>query len=221
MMGLLIKFILLGIFNISFFTITKATCTVSMWISYGFIHFAFLMFFLSPLFIRNSNNSRHVAIESITLVTAIYFVATLFVGGYFLLNPLLVIFQYSIESFVTGIYLIFLIVTIVLNNNIASNEIESFTEKQFLSNIFVKAEFLKSKIKNDSTIELLKKLQEESRYSPTKSSLSVKEMENKILETLDEITAKVENMSNEDAVSKIANCRDLLKQRNLMLKKNL
>ena len=220
-MGLLIKFILLGIFNISFFTITKATCTVSMWISYGFIHFAFLMFFLSPLFIRNSNNSRHVAIESITLVTAIYFVATLFVGGYFLLNPLLVIFQYSIESFVTGIYLIFLIVTIVLNNNIASNEIESFTEKQFLSNIFVKAEFLKSKIKNDSTIELLKKLQEESRYSPTKSSLSVKEMENKILETLDEITAKVENMSNEDAVSKIANCRDLLKQRNLMLKKNL
>ncbi|MBR5097309.1 MAG: hypothetical protein IK094_09420, partial [Treponema sp.] len=88
-------------------------------------------------------------------------------------------------------------------------------------NIFEKAEFLKSKIKNDSTIELLKKLQEESRYSPTKSSLSVKEMENKILETLDEITAKVENMSNEDAVSKIANCRDLLKQRNLMLKKNL
>ena len=221
MMGLLIKFILLGIFNISFFTITKATCTVSMWISYGFIHFAFLMFFLSPLFIRNSNNSRHVAIESITLVTAIYFVATLFVGGYFLLNPLLVIFQYSIESFVTGIYLIFLIVTIVLNNNIASNEIESFTDKQFLRNIFEKAEFLKSKIKNDSTIELLKKLQEESRYSPTKSSLSVKEMENKILETLDEITAKVENMSNEDAVSKIANCRDLLKQRNLMLKKNL
>jgi len=221
MISFFIKLILLAVFNVSFFTITKAECTFSMWISYGFIHFAFLMFFLSPLFTKKSRNSRHVAIESIALVTAIYFVATLIVGLFFLLNPMLVLFQYSVEAFITGIYLIILLITIVVNNRIADNDNTADTEKQLLNNIYVKAEFLKTKSGDAQVITELNALQEDSRYSPTKSSPAVKEFENQIISNLDEVTRDVEKAASDEILSKIKNCRDLLKQRNLMLKKGM
>lgn len=221
MISFLIKLILLAIFNVSFFTITKAECTFSMWISYGFIHFAFLMFFLSPFFTRKSKNTRHVAIESIALVTAIYFVATLIVGLFFLLNPMLVLFQYSVEAFITGIYLIILLITIVINNRIADNDNAADAEKQLLNNIYVKAEFLKSKSSDSQIIAELSALQEDSRYSPTKSSPAVKEYEIQILSNLDEITRNIEKVDFEDLLSKIKNSRNLLKQRNLILKKGM
>lgn len=221
MISFFIKLILLAVFNVSFFTITKAECTFSMWISYGFIHFAFLMFFLSPLFTRKSRNSRHVAIESIALVTAIYFVATLLVGLFFLFNPLLVLFQYSVEAFITGIYLIILLITIVVNNRIADNDNAADAEKQLLNNIYVKAEFLKTKSGDAQVITELNALQEDSRYSPTKSSTAVKEYEMQILSNLDEITWDVEKVTSEEFLLKVKNCRDLLKQRNLMLKKGI
>ena len=219
MIGFFIKLILLVVFNVSFFTITKSECAFSMWISYGFIHFAFLMFFLSPLFTRESRNSRHVAIESVELVTTLYFIATLAVGLFFLTHPFLVIFQYSIESIVTGIYLIVLLITIVLNKNIAKNEIVTDEEKQFLNSLYVKAEFLKSKQTDKQIIEQIEKLQEDSRYSQTKSSPNVKEVENQILALLDKLTRNIENPNSEELLSGVTKCRNFLKQRNLILKK--
>jgi hypothetical protein len=177
------------------------------------------MFFLSPVFTRESWRSRHLAVESVELVTTLYFIATLAVGLFFLTHPFLVTFQYSIESIVTGIYLIFLLVTIVLNNNIAKNEIASDAVRMFLKNLYVKAEFLKSKQTDTQIIEQIEKLQEDSCYSQTKSSPNVKEMENQILTSLDELTKGIENLNKEKLISEVTKCSNLLKQRNLILRK--
>lgn len=218
MISVIIKFILLAMFNISFYSITKASCTLSMWISYGFIHFAFLMFFLEPLFVQNSKNSKHVAIESITLLTIIYFFCSLSVGIFFLINPLLVVYQYSIEVFVTGIYLIILIITVVINNKIAKNESEFLADKQFLTTVFVKAEFIKSKVTDK---KLLMDLQEQTKYSPVKSSEIVRNYENELIKILDDITLNIDVLQEIELNNKIETCKNLLNQRNLLLKKNL
>lgn len=218
MISVIIKFILLAMFNISFYSITKASCTLSMWISYGFIHFAFLMFFLEPLFVQNSKNSKHVVIESITLLTIIYFFCSLSVGIFFLINPLLVVYQYSIEVFVTGIYLIILIITVVINNKIAKNESEFLADKQFLTTVFVKAEFIKSKVTDK---KLLMDLQEQTKYSPVKSSEIVRNYENELIKILDDITLNIDALQEIELNNKIETCKNLLNQRNLLLKKNL
>lgn len=218
MISVIIKFILLAMFNISFYSITKASCTLSMWISYGFIHFAFLMFFLEPLFVQNSKNSKHVAIESITLLTIIYFFCSLSVGIFFLINPLLVVYQYSIEVFVTGIYLIILIITVVINNKIAKNESEFLADKQFLTTVFVKAEFIKSKVTDK---KLLMDLQEQSKYSPVKSSEIVRNYENELIKILDDITLNIDVLQEIELNNKIETCKNLLNQRNILLKKSL
>lgn len=134
---------------------------------------------------------------------------------------MLVLFQYSVEAFITGIYLIILLITIVVNNRIADKDNAADAEKQLLNNIYVKAEFLKSKLSESQVIEELSALQEDSRYSPTKSSSAVKEYEEQILSNLDEITRDIEKEEPEGMLLKIKNCRDLLKQRNLMLKKGM
>ena len=218
MISVIIKFILLAMFNISFYSITKASCTLSMWISYGFIHFAFLMFFLEPLFVQNSKNSKHVVIESITLLTIIYFFCSLSVGIFFLINPLLVVYQYSIEVFVTGIYLIILIITVVINNKIAKNESEFLADKQFLTTVFVKAEFIKSNVTDK---KLLMNLQEQTKYSPVKSSEIVRNYENELIKILDDITLNIDALQEIELNDKIETCKNLLNQRNLLLKKNL
>lgn len=220
MIGFLIKLILLAVFNISFFTVTKASCSFSMWLSYGFIHFSFLMFFIAPLFIKKSKISYHVAIESISLVTAIYFVAALFLGIFFLFNPLLTLFQYSIESIITGIYLVFLIVTAAVSNNIAKNENSLSEEKRVLDNMYVKAEFIKMKKTGENLMTKIDFLQEDIKYSPLKSNENVYQFENQILSILDEITMSIEELSDSDIESRIENCRNLLKQRNMLLRKN-
>lgn len=220
MIGFLIKLILLAVFNISFFTVTKASCSFSMWLSYGFIHFSFLMFFIAPLFIKKSKISYHVAIESISLVTAIYFVAALFLGIFFLFNPLLTLFQYSIESIITGIYLVFLIVTAAVSNNIAKNENSLSEEKRVLDNMYVKAEFIKMKKTGENLMTKIDFLQEDIKYSPLKSNENVYQFENQILSILDEITMSIEELSDSDIESRIENCRNLLKQRNMPLRKN-
>ena len=217
MISVIIKFILLAMFNILFYSITKASCTLSMWISYGFIHFAFLMFFLEPLFVQNSKNSKHVAIESITLLTIIYFFCSLSVGIFFLINPLVVVYQYSIEVFVTGIYLIILIITVVINK-IAKNESEFLADKQFLTTVFVKAEFIKSKVTDK---KLLMDLQEQTKYSPVKSSEIVRNYENELIKILDDITLNIDVLQEIELNNKIETCKNLLNQRNLLLKKNL
>lgn len=218
MIGFFIKLILLAIFNISFFTVTKAACSFSMWLSYGFIHFAFLMFFLSPLFVRRSRNSTHVAIESVSLVTALYFIAALAAGIFFLFNPLLTVFQYSVESAITGIYLIILILTVVLNNSIAKNENSLSEEKRVLDNMYVKSEFIKMKKTGENLMSKINAFQEDVKYSPVKSSESVKATENQILSILDEITMDIEKLSDSEINTKIDNCQNLLKQRNMLLR---
>lgn len=216
MISVIIKFILLAIFNVSFFSITKASCSFSMWVSYGFIQFAFLMFFLEPLFVKNSKNTKHVSVESISLITIIYFFCALIVGLFFLFNPLLVIYQYSVESFAVGIYLIILIITLVLNNKIALDERESLSDKQLLNNIYMKAEFIKTKIVDK---KIIIEFQDQVKYSPVKSSAIVKDIENEIINILDNITLNIETIQSDKIVGKIRECKDLLNKRNLILKK--
>ena len=90
-----------------------------------------------------------------------------------------------------------------------------------LNNIYVKTESLKIKITDFDLRNELENLQEESKYSPTKSSITVKEIENQIITLLDQITLNMEKQNKEEILSKITNCRDLLKKRNMFLKKNM
>lgn len=113
-----------------------------------------------------------------------------------------------------------MIVTAAASNNIAKNENSLSEEKRVLDNMYVKAEFIKMKKTGENLMTKIDFLQEDIKYSPLKSNENVYQFENQILSILDEITMSIEELLDSDIESRIENCRNLLKQRNMLLRKN-
>lgn len=222
MLFFLFKIAFIAIFNAVFFLLTKANCIASVWVAFGFIHLAYLMILLSPLFVRKSAKSTHVFAESISFVIGAYFLLTFGTCLYFIFVPHVTILPVLItEIILTGLFFILLLLNIIFNNASAKNEDSLRGDKSFLNNVYVKIEFIKLKKANSSElISELNALQEEAKYSPVKSCLQATEVQNKIIFILDEITAKIETLSDSDILTKAAEVSSLIKLRNLTIKQN-
>ncbi len=75
----------LAIFNILFFKLGLASQEKTVWISYGFIMFAFVLMVLVP-FIAPSDNNRSVAIASMFALCRIYFIVVFALGLFFIIS---------------------------------------------------------------------------------------------------------------------------------------
>lgn len=84
---LVIGLILVGVFNLSFFLIDFNRELASIWISYAFIHLAYLQLFAVPFLILKSK-STHVFVESTSAIAAIYFLIELVLGSVFVILAL-------------------------------------------------------------------------------------------------------------------------------------
>jgi len=76
------------VFNAIFFVAGGTEHKPAVWITYGFIHFSYLMLLLTPFLIRNDRSS---AVFGFTLytTTACYFLVELAIGGLFVLAPII------------------------------------------------------------------------------------------------------------------------------------
>lgn len=84
---LILGFIFLILFNVLFFLLGGNRPIASIWISYGFIHFAYLQILVIPSIVPKSK-STHVFIESTAVISTFYFLIELFVGILFILLKL-------------------------------------------------------------------------------------------------------------------------------------
>lgn len=81
------KFVLgivfLVVFNVLFFVFCGTDNTTSVWISYGFIHVAYLFLLITPLF---NKGNKGLAVQSMTLysVSVYYFLVELVAGIIFM-----------------------------------------------------------------------------------------------------------------------------------------
>lgn len=80
---ILLDLVFLAVFNTVFFVLGGIEHPASVWISYGFIHFAYIMVLVTPFFIRESSHS---AMFGFTLysVSAVYFLVAFVVGLIFI-----------------------------------------------------------------------------------------------------------------------------------------
>ena len=69
---LILGFIFLILFNVLFFLLGGNRPIASIWISYGFIHFAYLQILVIPSIVPKSK-STHVFIESTAVISTFYF----------------------------------------------------------------------------------------------------------------------------------------------------
>ena len=61
MLWMMMDLIFIIIFNAMFFILGGTDHSVSVWISYGFIHFAYLMLIVTPFFMRRGKSEQCLA----------------------------------------------------------------------------------------------------------------------------------------------------------------
>ena len=80
---ILLDLVFLIVFNIVFFVMGGAQHPASVWISYGFIHFAYIMLVVTPFLIRKSSSAAVFGF-SLYSISSAYFFAAFIVGVIFI-----------------------------------------------------------------------------------------------------------------------------------------
>ena len=118
---IILDLIFLVVFNTIFFAAGGSDRTASVWISYGFIHFAYLMVIITPFLIRESSSSAVFGF-SLYAISSTYFLVELFVGLIFILlksenhkSALIV------QVLIAGVYAVLLLSHLIANEHTADS----------------------------------------------------------------------------------------------------
>ena len=208
--------IFLVVFNIIFFLLKPEQNPASVWISYGFIHFAYIMVIATPILV---NKGKHASVFGAvtTTISAVYFFAVFVIGIIFILaRPESFKACLIIQILLAAAYGIVLIINLIANETTAEKEAKR--EKEIL---FVKtcSERLKSAMELATDKEVKKAIEkayDEVYSSPVRTHEAVRAAEMQIYNQTQQLYNVVE--SKDEA---LALCKEILrntKERNLKLK---
>lgn len=201
--------LLFGAFNMSFFMMTPVEKVPAMWVCYGFITFAFVCAILTPLF--TSNDKRAILSLSLYFVSSLYLIATIYLSYRMLLcSPIVEGFVYQSHIFALVIYLIVFTICCYFNKKTNSNLEIDEKEISFIKNNYVSLKNLALSIEDKDILKELTSLQDLIHSSPKKTNESVKELENKITNTIDSL----QSVNNDELLANIKELKKLILERN-------
>lgn len=216
---ILLDLVFLVVFNIVFFVAADTQRPVSVWISYGFIHFAYISLLITSFLTRRKSSSISVARYSICSVSLMYFLIVLIAGIIFIIvhpNPYKV--SLIVHMIILGIYIIILIYNIIANQHTEYSIKKHNVELQYIKQ---STNMLKNIIETTDSKELKKKIEKVYdllHSSQVKSDSSVYNYE---LAVIDLINILHKNINENDAISAEATIEKIIinaKERNRKLK---
>lgn len=189
---ILLDLVFLAVFNTVFFVVGGTEHPASVWISYGFIHFSYLMILVTPFLIRKSS-SQAVFGFSLYSVSAVYFFVEFIVG-------LVFIFVGSesykaslvVQVIIAGIYAVMLISNLIANEYTADSVEQHEDEVAYIKNAASRVKILMGKANDKKANKEIERAYDLLHSSPSRSAATVKLLE-------DEIKNKVTDL--EDAVA--------------------
>ena len=118
---LLLDLVFLVIFNVVFFVLGGTEHPASVWISYGFIHFSYIMLLITPKLIRKSSSSAVFGFSLYSISSAYFLIA--FIVGVIFVFVRSESYKVSLVSqvIIAGLYLIMLISHMIANEHTADS----------------------------------------------------------------------------------------------------
>jgi hypothetical protein len=215
---ILLDSLFLIVFNIIFFLVAGTEHNESVWISYGFIHFAYIMLLVSPLLVKKSPSAA-VFGYSVEAIGITYFMVELVAGIIFIIvAPENWTIALSVQIVIAFIYGIFILSHLIANEHTAASEFKSQAE---IRQMKMAASELAGIMDNTADAVLKKKIEkvfEAIKYSPTKSHIAVSSVENDILNgisSLKSLAAKEEKAACEKQIDSLLR---LISERNRKLR---
>lgn len=120
---LIVGLLLLGVFNFLFFWLNTKTNIASVWVSYVYIHLAYVQLIAVPFLIPKSK-STHLFIEAISAISAAYFLFELVLGVLFVILALeswKLVFLVQFVLLLADVLILY--INVLANNRTANNEV--------------------------------------------------------------------------------------------------
>lgn len=216
--GIILSLIFLVVFNTIFFVIGGTSHPASVWVSYGFIHFAYLMIILTPLLIRESSSSSVFGF-SLYSISSVYFLIEFIVGLIFILvknesYKFALIFQIIIA----GIYIVLLFSNLIANEHTADNIVQHEEEVAYIKNAASRLKLLIGKAEDQKTNKELEKIYDLLHSSPSKSSIEVRSLESEIMDNIFKLENEVYSNNTDKVMTLIKTIESLVETRNRKVK---
>jgi len=216
---IILNSIFLAVFNAVFFTLSDGSDhKASVWISYGFIHIAYLMLLLTPKLIRSSKSA---AVFGFTLysISATYFLIEFVTGlTFILISPESYKATFITQLCLAGLYGIMLVSHLLSNEYTADTEEKRQVQIAYVKNASVKLKSLLEIVGDKEAKKKVERVYDAISTSPVKSHPNLAQTENRILQSVNDLERAIVEGDKEGIVS-VANSLLLsVNERNNLLK---
>jgi len=215
---LMLNLIFLIIFNVFFFMLGNLPHNMSVWISYGFIHFAYFMLIATPVLTRKGKSSAVFGF-ALNNISATYFIAALFIGIIFILiSPEGYTAALLVQLTVAGIYGIILIANLIANERTADAEESRQYQINYVKNASAQLKGILDRVKDKDAKRRVERAYDSVYSSPVKSHPNLEQMEIRILAQIDELDNTVTKGDNKSIISVADSLVSAVNERNTRLR---
>ena len=218
-MAALIYVILFAVFNLLVFVIFKVRTPV-FWMSYAFMCLAFIVQIVSMILALKSLETETIFMGiPLASLSFYYFFAAIFAGAVFMVFQVApFVLALVIQVLILAVYAVVAILAIMARDN--TQQINDTVKENLaaIQTLKVEIEVLVPQVSDSALKNALKKVVETVKYSDPMSNSAVKDIENQIMQTVNELRVYIENNDNATAIQKCKDIEVLFLQRNSLLK---
>lgn len=214
----MLNLIFLVVFNVTFFMTGGSYHKTSAWISYGFIHFAYLILLLAPYLIRRGQSSRIFGF-SIYLISTVYFLVEFITGvAFILLSPDGYTTALLVQLVLAGLYGIVLFAHMIANEHTAESEEKRQSQVSYIKKSSAELQGVLESIVDKEVKKKIERVYNELNSSPIKSHPNLELQESQILILISDLADSVSSGCKDKTISLADLLHTAINERNRHLK---
>lgn len=211
---IILDLVFLIVFNTVFFVARGFEHPASVWLSYGFIHFAYLMVIATPFLIRKSSSAAVFGF-SLYSISSTYFLIEFVVGLIFIfLSQESVKAALIVQIIIAGIYAVILISHLLANESTADSVERREEEVSYIKTAASRVKALIGKLDNKKANKEVEKVYDLLHSSPTKTISSAHSLEMEIKNKISELEGVVAAKDNDAVITLAGELLQTIEERN-------
>jgi uncharacterized membrane protein len=198
---IILDLIFIIIFNTVFFMAGGYEHKAPVWISYAFIHFAYLMLLLTPALIRKGKNTAVFGFPLYS-VSSVYFFLELVIGvAFIVISPDGYKIPLLVQIIAAGLYGIVLVPNMIANEYTADAEKTGQSQVDYVKQASAELKGLLEQITDKDAKKKVEKVYDALYSSPVKSHPDLAQTESQILMTIGTLKNAIANGEKENIIS--------------------
>lgn len=216
----LVGLVFLVAFNVLFFLLGGTERTTTEWISYGFIHFAYLCILLTPLFCKNKTG-RAVLNASLYLRALIYFFIALIAGIVFIAwNPEEILWPTIIQAVIAATFLIMQLMSVTANEVTDESLARQSKEKVYIQELASNMREAMQSAQEPESRKKLRSVYELLNSASTGSCPEAEEIELQLAADVNALCMNAQSFSLSQIDNSILAIKETLRKRNAIINKS-